>query len=164
MSNATRERESSSIVVDIVREIANAQRDISSECCATSAEQSINDLLGNFGGSVGFDTVPICLYNDLGGIFRGYGVAPGATPGTLGPVAASYYFRVKAVYDDDAAVLELLRSPADITLIPDGVDDQIVTGLAATGLCFTVDLTKFAHITTLPAISAFPTGTTGPTA
>ncbi|MFB1099605.1 CotY/CotZ family spore coat protein [Terribacillus sp. JSM ZJ617] len=46
MSNATRERESSSIVVDIVREIANAQRDISSECCATSAEQSINDLLG----------------------------------------------------------------------------------------------------------------------
>nr|WP_318540603.1 CotY/CotZ family spore coat protein [Terribacillus saccharophilus] len=160
MSNAR--RESSSIVVDIVREIANAQRDISSECCATSAEQSINDLLGNFGGSAGFDTVPICLYNDLGGIFRGYGVAPGATPGTLGPVAASYYFRVKAVYDDDVLYWNCF-DPADITLIPDGIDDQIVTGLAATGLCFTVDLTKFAHITTLPAISAFLTGTTGTT-
>ncbi|MFP7494767.1 CotY/CotZ family spore coat protein [Terribacillus saccharophilus] len=159
MSNATPER--SSVVVDIIREIANAQRDIHSECCATSAEQSINDLLGNFGGSTGFDTVPICLYNDLGGIFRGYGVAPGATPGTLGPVAASYYFRVKTVYDDNAAVLELLRSPADITLIPAGVDDQIVTGLTATGICFTVDLNRFAHITTLPAISAFTSGRFG---
>ncbi|PAD20430.1 CotY/CotZ family spore coat protein [Terribacillus saccharophilus] len=156
MSN---EETRSTVVVDIVREIANAQKDIHSECCATSAEQSINDLLGNFGGSTGFDTVPICLYNDLGAIFRGYGVAPGATPGTLGPVAGSYYFRVKAVYDDNSAVLELLRSPADLILVPDGIAEQQVTNLTATAICFTVDLNAFAHITTLPAISAFVTGT-----
>ncbi|SDC79652.1 spore coat protein Z [Terribacillus halophilus] len=147
-------------VKDILKEIANAQKDIYTECCATSAEQSINDLLGNWGGSTGFDTVPFIIYTENGIPFRGLGVVPGATPGTLGPLAASYYFRVKTVYEDDCAVLELLRDPADLNLTPDNIDVQAVANLTATGLCFTVDLHCFCHITTLPAISAF-NGTTG---
>lgn len=155
--------DSGSCVCDVLREIDNVQRDIVEPHCDTSCERSINDLLGETDNRRGFDTVPLILYcKDSCKPFKGYG----AHRRDIGDVKASFYFRVQKVTDDCCAVLELLRDPTDTAGSNDPkrkprsrnpVDpvDQKTKHLRGTGICITVDLKCFCHVTCLPAISAF---------
>ena len=139
-------------VCDILKEIANAQQDVVENCCDSSCEQSISDLLGETEVRNGLDTVPVILYcKDGCKPFKGYG----AHPDNIGDIKASYYFRVKKVMKDCCAVVELLRDPQCDSRNPKDPVDQKTKRLRTTGICITVDLNCFCHVTCLPAISAF---------
>jgi|SRR5690625_1603722 len=138
-------------VCDILREIAEAQQDVVETCCDTSCEQSISDLLGESDVTNGLDTVPVILYCKEGcKPFKGFG----ALQDRIGDVMGSFYFRVKKVDDDCCAVVELLRDPKDEDRDPKSPVDQDTKHLRATGICMTVDLDCFCHVTCLPAINA----------
>ncbi|MBU5468506.1 spore coat protein [Virgibacillus sp. MSJ-26] len=146
-----------SCVCDVLREIADAQSDVVENCCDTSCEQSINDLLGEKDSGSGLDTVPVILYCQDGcKPFKGFGA--GHMPdGTPGPIEASFIFRVKSVDEDCCAVLELVRNaeePCTHSHLKDPAD-QGTDNLYATGICITVDLKCFCHVTCLPAVSLF---------
>ncbi|SDL97502.1 CotY/CotZ family spore coat protein [Sediminibacillus halophilus] len=140
-----------SCVCDILKEISDAQSDVLSDC-TTSCEQSISDLLGgNDPSNNGLDTVPVILYcKGNCKPFKGFGVPSD----DLGDATSSFYFRVKTVDDDCCAVLELLREPNDHDDDPKSPVDQDTSHLEVTGICITVDLNCFCHVTCLPAISA----------
>ncbi|WP_217585910.1 CotY/CotZ family spore coat protein [Lentibacillus saliphilus] len=139
-------------VCDILKEIADAQQDIVENCCETSCEQSINDLLGEGDRGNGLDTVPVLLYcKDGCKPFLGFG----ADPDDIRDIVGSFYFRVKRVDNDCCAVLELLRDPHDPDEKPECPVSQFTGHLQSTGICITVDLNCFCHVTCLPAISAF---------
>lgn len=136
-------------VCDVLRGIADAQQDVLADC-TTSCEQSINDLMGDSGGN-GFDTVPVLLYcKGNCKPFKGYG----APKGEIADVVGSFYFRVKSVDEDCCAVLELLRDDDDDDDDPDSPVCQCTGDLETTGICITVDLDCFCHVTCLPAIDA----------
>lgn len=141
-----------SCVCDILKEIARAQSDIVENCCDTSCERSISDLLGETEERNGLDTVPVILYcRDSCKPFKGYG----ANSDSIGNVVGSFYFRVKSVDDDCCAVLELLRDSHCDNKNPKDPTDQKTGHLRGTGICISVDLNCFCHVTCLPAISAF---------
>ncbi|GAA5416618.1 spore coat protein Z [Paraliobacillus ryukyuensis] len=142
--------DSGSCVADILREIADAQSDLLSDC-TTSCEQSIADLLGDTSPSSNLDTVPVLLYCKDCKPFKGYGVPVE----DLGDAFASFYFRVKSIDDKNCAVLELLREEEDHKKDPHSPVEQDTSDLEVTGVCITVDVDCFCHITCLPAISAF---------
>ena len=147
-----KEFHSGNCVCDILKEIANAQEDVVENCCDSSCEQSISDLLGETEVRNGLDTVPVILYcKDGCKPFKGYG----AHPDNIGDIKASYYFRVKKVMKDCCAVVELLRDPQCDSRNPKDPVDQKTRRLRTTGICITVDLNCFCHVTCLPAISAF---------
>ncbi|GGA74161.1 CotY/CotZ family spore coat protein [Ornithinibacillus halotolerans] len=138
-------------VCEVLRDIVDAQNDVIENCCDSSCEQSINDLLGETDPGTGLDTVPVLLYNKCDGKpFKGYG----AKRGRIHDIKSSFYFRVKTVDDDCCAVLELLRDPKDQDCVTDPCA-QFTGNLENTGICITVDLTCFCHVTCLPAISVF---------
>lgn len=139
-------------VCDILKEIAEAQHDVIENCCDSSCEQSITDLLGETETSHGLDTVPVLLYCQDGCLpFKGFG----AHPENIGDIRGSFYFRVKKVTDDCCAVLEMLRDPHDTDPNPASPVDQKTGYLRTTGVCITVDADCFCHVTCLPAICAF---------
>jgi Spore coat protein Z len=150
--------ETNSCVCDILRDIVDAQNDVIENVCQTSCEQSINDLLGETEPGSGLDTVPVILYcaGDCKP-FKGFGARRGNTLGTIGDLQASFIFRVKNVTEDCCAVLELLRDPNDPCDCDHLKDpcDQETGNLQNTGICITVDLNCFCHVTCLPAISVF---------
>lgn len=147
-----------SCVCEILRDIVDAQNDVIENCCDTSCEQSINDLLGESDPGNGLDTVPVILYcaGDCKP-FKGFGAKRGGTLGSIGEMKASFIFRVKTVTDDCCAVLELLRDRNDPVTCDHLKDpcDQLTADLENTGICITVDLDCFCHVTCLPAISVF---------
>lgn len=69
-------------------------------------------------------------------------------------VVASYYFRVKSVDSDCCAVLELLRDPQESQQNFTDPTRQKTANLQTTGICITVDLDCFCHVTCLPAVNA----------
>ncbi|AIF42791.1 CotY/CotZ family spore coat protein [Virgibacillus sp. SK37] len=139
-------------VCDILKDIVEAQQDVVENCCITSCERSISDLLGESDNGNGLDTVPVILYcKDGCKPFKGFG----ADPDDIGDMMASFFFRVKRVDDDCCAVLELLRDPHDNNPNPCDPVEQDTKPLRATGICITVDLNCFCHVTCLPAVSAF---------
>ena len=143
---------SGSCVIDVIKEILDAQQDVVENCCDISCDQAISDLLGESDPGNGLDTVPFILYCQDGcKPFKGFG----AHPDNIGDVRGSFYFRVKKLHDNGCAVLELLRDPHDDSKNPKSPTDQKTKRLRATGICITVDLNCFCHITCLPAISAF---------
>lgn len=143
--------DSGSCVCDILREIADAQQDILADC-DVSCENSINELLGEARPTPSKDTVPVLLYCD-GNCepFKGFAVKDNHDK----DVVASFFFRVKEVFDDCCAVLELLRAPGE-EADPKSPTKQSAKELRRTGLCITVDLKCFCHVTCLPAINAIP--------
>ncbi|HLR61656.1 MAG TPA: CotY/CotZ family spore coat protein [Lentibacillus sp.] len=142
---------SGNCVCDILREITEAQNDVIENCCSTSCEQSISDLLGDNEAGNGLDTVPVILYcKDSCKPFLGFG----ANPDDVGEMTSSFFFRVKRVDDDCCAVVELLRDPNDDDNCPENPVDQDTKPLCATGICITVDLNCFCHVTCLPAVNA----------
>ncbi|WP_138416397.1 CotY/CotZ family spore coat protein [Aquibacillus sediminis] len=144
--------DSGNCVADILRDIADAQTDIIDNGCITSCERSIADLLGETAPTSENDTVPVILYckGDCKP-FQGFGVPEDDLWNAFG----SFYFRVKSVDEDNCAVLELLRDPNDDDECPKSPADQDTSHLRATGVCMTVDLDCFCHVTCLPAINAF---------
>ncbi|KPH74393.1 MULTISPECIES: CotY/CotZ family spore coat protein [Bacillaceae] len=149
--------EAGNCVADILRDIVEAQNDIVENCCETGCEQSINDLLGETDNGNGLDTVPIILYCTDCKPFKGFGAEKKNRHGRIGDIVASFIFRVKSVDDNNCAVLELLLSDGqgcghDSLKDP---TDQVTKKLEATGICITVDLDCFCHVTCLPAISVF---------
>ncbi|NAP01210.1 spore coat protein [Halomonas sp. MG34] len=143
--------ETGNCVCDILSEIVEAQNDVIENCCDTSCEQSITDLLGETDNGNGLDTVPVILYckGDCKP-FQGFG----AHPSNIGYVVGTFYFRVKKITDDCCAVFELLRDPGDENPCPKNPVDQETKPLRATGICMTVDLNCFCHVTCLPAVNA----------
>src|SRR5690625_1907409 len=147
-----KEHHTGNCVCDVLKEIEDAQSDIQEICCDSSCEQSIKDLLGETEVPNGLDTVPVILYcKDSCKPFKGYG----AHPKNISKVMSSYYFRVKKVTDDCCAVLELLRDRSDANKNPKDPTEQKTDHLRTTGICITVDVHCFCHVTCLPAISAF---------
>ncbi len=149
--------DSGSCVIDVLSEIIEAQNDVVENCCSTSCEQSINDLLGECEKENNLDTVPVILYcKDGCKPFKGFG-ADRKYGDKIGPIIASFIFRVKRIDDNGCAVLELLLSHEQAYGHGDLKDptDQKTKNLLATGICITVDLHCFCHITCLPAISVF---------
>ncbi|WP_337017337.1 CotY/CotZ family spore coat protein [Oceanobacillus massiliensis] len=142
-------------VADILKDIVEAQNDIVENCCDTSCDQSISDLLGESDGGNGLDTVPVILYCKDCKPFKGFG-AP-KDNGHIGDIVASFIFRVKKVDDDNCAVLELLLKNGENCGHDHMKDpaDQSTHQLEATGICITVGLDCFCHVTCLPAVSAF---------
>ncbi|GGC74901.1 spore coat protein Y [Thalassobacillus devorans] len=146
-----KKHDSGNCVCDILREIVDAQEDVVSMCCDTGCEQSINDLLGETGGN-NLDTVPVLLYcKGNCKPFEGFG----APRNHIGDVVGSFFFRVKDVDKDCCATLELLRDPSDNDDNPKDPVDQKTGNLRTTGICISVDLDCFCHVTCLPAIDAF---------
>lgn len=144
--------ETGNCVCDILKEIVDAQNDVVENCCSTSCEQSISDLLGETDNGNGLDTVPVILYcKDGCKPFKGFG----ADPDNVGKITSSFFFRVKRVDDDCCAVVELLRDPDDDDCDPYSPVNQDTDPLRTTGICLTVDLNCFCHVTCLPATSAF---------
>jgi len=142
-------------VADILREIVDAQEDIQEFCCDTSCERSISDLLGETENRKGLDTVPVILYCKDCKPFKGFGADK--KHGKIGDIVSSFIFRVKSIDDDNCAVVELLLKDGE-TCGPDHMKDpsmQDTKDLEATGICMTVDVDCFCHITCLPAINAF---------
>lgn len=147
-----KEFDTGSCVCDILKEIAEAQEDVVENCCDSSCEQSISDLLGETEVKNGLDTVPVILYcKDSCKPFKAFG----AHPDNIGDIKASFYFRVKKVMENCCAVVELLRDPQCDSRNPQDPTDQKTRHLRTTGICMTVDLNCFCHVTCLPAISAF---------
>jgi len=149
--------ESVSCVRDILEEIADAQDDIKEYGCDTSCKQSINDLLGETNNGNDLDTVPVILYNKDGSPFKGFGANQKHRHHKVGPIVASFIFRVKKVDEDGCAILELLLSDEQDCSCDHLKDpaDQKTHDLEGTGICITVDLDCFCHVTCLPAISVF---------
>ncbi|KGX87706.1 CotY/CotZ family spore coat protein [Pontibacillus litoralis] len=136
-------------VCDILKEIVDAQNDVTDDC-NSSCEQSINDLLGEE-VSTNKDTVPVILYCKDCKPFKGYG----ARRNRIDCILQSFIFRVKEVDEDcNCALLELLIDPDHKDDCPKSPSDQHTDKLRATGICITVDLDCFCHITCLPAINA----------
>ncbi|GAB4073971.1 spore coat protein CotY [Barrientosiimonas marina] len=150
-----KDHRSGNCVCDVLKEIEDAQQDVVENCCSTSCEKSINDLLGESdggGGNNGLDTVPVILYcGDGCEPFKGYG----ANPNDVSNMTSSFYFRVKKIDENCCAVVELLRDPHDDNESPHDPIHQYTKHLCATGICITVDLDCFCHVTCLPAINAF---------
>src|SRR5699024_12749054 len=140
-----------------VRDIADVQSDVVENCCDKSCEQAINDLLVETVVGSGLDTVPVLLYcKDGCKPFKGFG-AGHMHDGTPGPIEASFIFRVKNVDENCCATLELVRNeeePCTHEHLKDPAD-QGTACLYATGICITVDLSCFCHVTCLPAVSLF---------
>ena len=139
-----------SCVADVLRDILAAQNNIVDDCCDSSCDRSISDLLGQAPVANNLDTVPVLLYCKDCSPFEGFGASRGA----IGDVVGSFYFRVKSINDNNCAVLELLRDPADPDSNPNSPVSQFTSNLEVTEICITVDLDCFCHITCLPAISA----------
>lgn len=155
-SKCGKEYETGNCVCDVLKEIVAAQNDVVENCCDTSCEQSINDLLGESDNGSGLDTVPVILYcKDSCKPFKGFG-ARKEPDGTPGAIEASFIFRVKTVDEDCCAVIELLRSTNETSCdhLKDPTD-QSTEYLDNTGICITVDLHCFCHVTCLPAINVF---------
>lgn len=137
-------------VADVLREIVAAQNNIVDDSCDSSCEQSIANLLGETSVPTNLDTVPVLLYCKDCSPFKGFG----APMNDISNVVGSFFFRVKSIDNNNCAVVEILRSVADANLDPDSPVDQDTSNLVATGICLTVDVDCFCHITCLPAISA----------
>lgn len=138
-------------VADVIREIVAAQNNVVGDCCDSSCEQSIANLLGESSPvQSNLDTVPVLLYCKDCKPFKGFG----APFNDIGDVVGSFYFRVKSINERNCAVLELLRVENDPVADPVSPVQQFTSNLEATGICITVDVDCFCHITCLPAISA----------
>ncbi|MFQ3543913.1 CotY/CotZ family spore coat protein [Halobacillus rhizosphaerae] len=158
--------DSGSCVIDILRDIVDAQNDVITDCM-TSCEQSIADLLGDTGGGSGLDTVPVILYcKGTCKPFKGFG---SRKFDDYCNVKGSFFFRVKSVDDNGCAIVELLLSERHHDLEdsssesndsrhrnydPESPADQNCNNLQASGICITVDLNCFCHVTCLPAVAA----------
>lgn len=146
-------------VCKVLREIADAQQNVTNSDCDVSCKKSIRDLLGDTEVRNNFDTVPVILYcKGNCKPFKGFG----AHPDRVSRVFASFYFRVKKVDRNCCATLELLFDPSDVVSAGENrkrpnnpVDpvDQKTRNLRRTGICITVDLKCFCHVTCLPAVS-----------
>ena len=136
-------------VCDILRQIVEAQRDTVDHECQIGCEQSIQDLLGDSSAPNNLDTVPVLLYCGCEP-FKGFGVYNNSSR----TLVASYYFRVKSVDSDCCAVLELLRDPQESQQNFTDPTRQKTANLQTTGICITVDLDCFCHVTCLPAVNA----------
>lgn len=147
--------DSGNCVADVLNEIVEAQEDIQEFCCDTSCERSISDLLGETENKKGLDTVPVILYCNDCKPFKGFGADKKYT-GKIGKIVSSFIFRVKSI-DGDCAVLELLLKDGETCGYDSLKDptDQSTDDLEATGICITVDINCFCHITCLPAISVY---------
>lgn len=145
-----------SCVADILKDIVDAQNDIVENCCDTSCEQSINDLLCTNEVTNDLDTVPVILYCKDCKPFKGFGTTKNHH-NKMNPILSSFIFGVKKVDKNNCAILELLLSDGESCGFDHMKDptDQNTDDLEATGICITVDLDCFCHVTCLPAIRAF---------
>ncbi|MCM3741123.1 CotY/CotZ family spore coat protein [Oceanobacillus luteolus] len=144
-----------SCVLDVLKEIEKVQNAVEDDdCCRTSCEESINEVLGETRPRRRRkDTVPIILYNKDGSPFKGFGYqrVPGPDKDCI---VASFIFRVKHIDKKGCAVLELLLKDGE-NCGPSHLKDptqQCPDDLESTGICITVNLHCFCHVTCLPAV------------
>lgn len=141
-------------VIDVLKEIDKVQNEVEDDdCCGVSCQQSIDDIRGEGEKRIRKDTVPIILYSKDGKPFKGFG-ARKLPNGEIDDIVASFIFRVKKIDRNDCAVLELLIKDMEKVGSSDLKDptDQKAKNLRSTGICITVNLHCFCHVTCLPAI------------
>jgi hypothetical protein len=152
-------------VEDVLQAILEAQRKAKQDdCCETSCNDSINDLLGKK-RKVTKNTIPFILYCGCEP-FKGTGVLTYTCHSNKKKKLKcidSFIFKVKDI-KEGCAVLELLAFKCDLKYKPDSsnchsldnpccqIDGQCVEDLMRTGICITVDLSNFNSISCLPAV------------
>lgn len=158
-------------VCDVVREIVAAQNDVvnNDNCCTTSCERSIQDLLSPVANGNGATTIPFILYckGDCEP-FIGSGITqePRTGGGFDFDCVESPIFRAKQFVDEDECCvkLELLlpvneggQTPGpDGDTVCDFFRGESIRNLQASGICITVDLDCFCAITCLDPITPLP--------
>jgi len=163
-------------VCTVVKDIVEAQDAVTTndDCCTTSCEQSIEQLLSPkvAGAGVVNTTIPFILYCKDCTPFIGSGVFEGelgASGNTFFGCVESPIFRAKRfVKGSDCCVqLELLLPVTEGGSTPGptnrGVSDvckffpgRSIRDFQATGICLTVDLNCFCGITCLDPITPIP--------
>ncbi|QHE52626.1 CotY/CotZ family spore coat protein [Pontibacillus sp. HMF3514] len=148
-------------VEDVLEGILEAQKKVKKDdCCKTSCQHSINDLLHEEKKSKK-DTIPFILYCDCKP-FKGSGVTKYRCHSKHSKLKCveTFVFKVKEL-DKKCAVLELLTfkdeqknaSKEKRLCSPcDQIDHKRVDDLIGTGICITVDLSCFCAISCLPAV------------
>jgi hypothetical protein len=152
-------------VEDVLEAILRAQRKVSDDGhCETSCHESINDLLGKKRKTTK-NTVPFILYCGCEP-FKGTGVLTYSCHSNKKKklkCIESFIFKVKGL-KGDCAVLELLTFKCDLKYNSDPcncnslcspccqIDGKCIDDLTRTGICITVDLSRFTTVTCLPAV------------
>lgn len=171
-------KEFDNCVCDVVKDIVAAQDEVmnNDNCCTTSCEMSIRDLVSPQAGNGPVnDTIPFILYCEnckpfvASGVFKDVPGPPGnagITQNTFFECVETPIFRAKKFVDDsDCCVkLELLLPVTQGGVAPgptgSGVSDVCpffpggsIEDFLATGICITVDLNCFCGITCLDPIT-----------
>ncbi len=148
-------------VEDVLEGILEAQKKVKKDdCCKTSCQHSIDDLLHEEKKSKK-DTIPFILYCDCKP-FKGSGVTKYRchSKHSKFKCVETFVFKVKDL-DKKCAVLELLTFKGDHKNASkekdfyspcDQIDHKCVEDLMGTGICINVDLSCFCAITCLPAV------------
>ncbi|WP_153737051.1 CotY/CotZ family spore coat protein [Aquibacillus halophilus] len=160
-------------VCDVVQSIVNAQDAVTdNNCCSSSCEQSIRQLLSPQVQNVTNTTIPFVLYCKDCQPFIGSGVFQdelGASNNTYFGCVESPIFRAKEFVEgsDCCVKLELLLPVTEGGSTPgptnSGVSDvcrffpgRSIRDFQATGICLIVDLNCFCGITCLDPITPIP--------
>lgn len=161
-------------ICHVVRKIVDAQDEVANnnaDCCSTSCEQSIKDLLSptTNNNTTGNTTIPFILYcKDNCSPFISSAVyqAPISNTGNtfFGCVETPVFRAKKFVNDGDCCVILELLLPVTETGATINTGDQVCDffpgnsrrGFQATGICITVDLNSFNAIQCLDPITPRP--------
>ncbi|WP_096155106.1 MULTISPECIES: CotY/CotZ family spore coat protein [Bacillus] len=155
-----------SCVCDILAAIAAEQSDNVGDCCESSCERSLRELVGG-ARTNGFNTIPVQLIcttantrpgasaqDTCGTVFQATGYRRRSA--TLLESATSTFFRVKSVDNNGCAVLELLcgvENPKGKGKGCPSSDTIDIEDFERTGICITIDCTCFCGIVCLPAVN-----------
>lgn len=160
-------------VCDVVQQIVAAQDAvIDNDCCTTSCERSIQQLLSPQVTPVTNTTIPFILYCKDCEPFIGSGVFEeqlGATPNTFFDCVETPIFRAKQFVEGSECCvqLELLLPVTEGGVAPGPTNDSVsdvcrffpgnsIRDFRATGICLTVDLNCFCSIACLTPITPLP--------
>lgn len=156
-------------VCEIVQQIVAAQDAVQEECCLTSCERSIDQLLSPQVAGNGNTTIPFFLYCKG---CKPY-IASGVFQETLGMTDQTFFgcvetpiFRAKKFVEgsDCCVQLELLLPVTTGGSTPGPGGDDVcdffpgnsIRDLQATGICITVDLNCFCAIACLDPVTPLP--------
>ncbi|WP_162879119.1 CotY/CotZ family spore coat protein [Paraliobacillus quinghaiensis] len=156
-------------VCEIVQSIVDAQDSVVNQCCTSSCEQSIQQLLSPRVTPAANTTIPFILYCKDCEPFIGSGVFQdelGSSGNTFFGCVETPIFRAKKFLNnsDCCVQLELLLPVTQGGSTPEPTNRDVcsyfpgnnIRNFQATGICLTVDLNCFCGITCLDPITPLP--------
>ncbi|WP_181348593.1 CotY/CotZ family spore coat protein [Thalassobacillus sp. CUG 92003] len=169
-----RRKDGESCVCETVRKIVRAQNEVARnrDCCTTSCEQSIKQLLSPSTNGNGFTTIPFALYcKEDCEPFIGSGISRSSIGGggmnAMKCIQTPIFRAVKFVDKDECCVQLELLVPVNMggtvmgscgkgKTICDFFPGKQISNLKATGVCITIDLDCFCGIVCLDPVTPLP--------